>query len=203
MGRARSRSTSRRATGSDGPVKRNVIGIIIVGIIAGFWLLYASHHRQPFEEVRVAQHITCVNNLKEIGLAFKIWEGDHGDQFPFNTGTNAGGTMELCAPDKDGFDGNAWLHFKALAGSEGLTTPRLLICPQDTSKHAAANWPSLTAENVSYRLRTGTNVSDVNPHEILAVCPVDGNVLYCDGSVKESPEYMKNNPAATNSMHVQ
>jgi hypothetical protein len=32
-------------------------------------------------------------------------------------------------------------------------------------------------------LRAGTNVCDTNPHEILAVCPVDGNILYCDGTV--------------------
>ena len=29
--------------GSDGPVKRNVIAIIIVGIIAACWLLYSRH----------------------------------------------------------------------------------------------------------------------------------------------------------------
>jgi hypothetical protein len=27
---------------------------------------------------RVAQEITCISNMKMIGLAFTIWEGDHG-----------------------------------------------------------------------------------------------------------------------------
>jgi hypothetical protein len=59
--------------------------------------------------------------------------------------------------------------------------PLLLACPQDGSKRAASNWVNLGSENVTYRLRSGTNVSDTNPHEILAVCPIDGNILYCDG----------------------
>ena len=31
---------------------------------------------------RKAQRISCVNNLKEVSLAFRIWEGDNGDKYP-------------------------------------------------------------------------------------------------------------------------
>ena len=31
---------------------------------------------------RKAQRISCVNNIKEDSLAFKIWEGDNNDQCP-------------------------------------------------------------------------------------------------------------------------
>jgi prepilin-type N-terminal cleavage/methylation domain-containing protein len=44
---------------------------------------------------RKAQRINCVNNLKEIGLAFKVWEGDNGDKYPMAVSTNAGGALEL------------------------------------------------------------------------------------------------------------
>ena len=78
-------------------------------------------------------------------------------------------------------------HFSAAVYTNDgeLTVPLLLICPQDHSKQAAANWESLRAENITCRFHFGTNVSDANPHEILAVCPIDGNVLYCDGHVEE------------------
>ena len=33
---------------------------------------------------------------------------------PFNANTNAGGSLELCAPDKDGFDRNAYLYLKTM-----------------------------------------------------------------------------------------
>jgi hypothetical protein len=109
------------------------------------------------ESERKLQRITCINNLKQIGIAFRIWEGDHGDQYPFNVSTNAGGTWELCAADKDGFDGNAFLYLRTMTNE--LTVQRLMICPQDPSKKAATNWASLQAENISYRFRSGTNVS--------------------------------------------
>jgi hypothetical protein len=129
----------------------------------------------------VAQPITCVNNLKQIGLTLKQWSLDHADQYPFRVPTNAGGTKEFCALGSDDFDSNAAMHF--LVMSNELNTPLILLCPKDHSKQAAHDFAHLKPENVTYQLRTGTNVSDANPRALLAVCPVDGNSLACDGSV--------------------
>ncbi len=35
-----------------------------------------------------AQSIACMNNMKQLGLALRIYANDHGDQFPFNVSTN-------------------------------------------------------------------------------------------------------------------
>jgi hypothetical protein len=166
-------------------VKRNIIRLIVVGLLATAYLLYFRWNRERIENGPRAQHINCVNNLKQIYIAFRLWEGDHGDQHPFNVSTNAGGTLELCAVDKDGFDSNAYLYLRLMTNE--LTVPKLLICPQDRSKKAAPNWTDLQPENISYRFRSGTNVIEANPHEVLAVCPIDGNILYCDGTVKGEP----------------
>ena len=128
-----------------------------------------------------AQRITCVNNLKQIGLCFRSWAIDNDGRFPFNVGTNAGGTMEFCAIGADGFDSNAALHFQAM--SNELSTPLLLVCPKDSSRKPAAGFPSLQASNVTYRLHSGTNLNENNPAAVLAICPVEGNMLHCDGSV--------------------
>jgi hypothetical protein len=143
-------------------------------------------------DIRRSQHINCVNNMKQIGIAFKIWAVDHGGQFPFNVSTNAGGTMEFCAVGKHGFDSNAVLHFQVMSNDDELRSPLLLVCPQDRSRKPAFALGSLRPENVTYRLRSGTNVNDNNPNEILAVCPIHGNFLSCDGSVtevKKEPEH--------------
>lgn len=129
------------------------------------------------------QKITCVNNLKQIGLAIRIWSGDNNDQYPFHLSTNLGGTLEHCAAGPDGFDRNGWLHLCVL--SNELNTPLVLVCPQDRTKKAATNFNVLRAENVTYRVRSGPEVSETNAQAVLAICPVDGNTLYCDGTVVE------------------
>jgi hypothetical protein len=125
----------------------------------------------------------CQNNLRQIGLAFKVWALEHNDQFPFNVSTNQGGSLELCARDADGFELNPLPHFLIISGD--LSNPRFLACPNDSSKHPAADFSSLEPANVSYRLRTGTNINVDNPQEVLAVCPVHGFELFVDGNVRK------------------
>jgi hypothetical protein len=132
----------------------------------------------------IAQKITCVNNLKQIGLAFKTWALDNNGQFPWNVTTNEGGTMELCARAPDGFDTNAPFHFTVM--SNELSTPLVLVCPQDLSRTPVRAFGKLRPENITYRLRSGTNITDATPKEVLAVCPIDANTLYCDASVKRT-----------------
>jgi hypothetical protein len=129
-----------------------------------------------------AQRINCMNNLKQIGVAFRIWALDHNDQFPFNVSTNQAGTLEMCALGADGFDQNAAVHFMTL--SNELMTTHVLICVGDPVKQLAADFQQLQAANVSYQLRTGTNVTESTPQQILAICPIHHNALFCDGSVQ-------------------
>ena len=36
---------------------------------------------------RKAQRINCVSNLKQVGIAFRLWEGDNGDRYPMAVST--------------------------------------------------------------------------------------------------------------------
>ena len=123
---------------------------------------------------RYVQQVTCVNNLKQIGLGFRIWEGDHKDRDPFEVSTNEGGVKELVTV-KNGLRQNGYLIFQCM--SNELTVPLLVVCPQDKSKVRAKDWASLSESSVSYIFPTTSNV--------LVVCPVDGNILYTDGSVSD------------------
>ena len=129
------------------------------------------------------------NNLKMIGLAFRIWAGDHNDQYPFNVSQAQGGTRELCDPDSNGFEKNPVPIFMVM--SNELSTTLCLFCSDDKTKQAATNFASLKTNNISYQLRTGANVNANHPDEILAVDPIHGLVLHCDGTVNRDWDYQK------------
>jgi hypothetical protein len=142
---------------------------------------------RPLRESAVPDEasVRCVNNLKQIGLAFRTWAIDNDGHFPFNVSTNAGGTLELCTRGSDGFDANAAAHFRVM--SNELSTASILVCPGDSSKRPEGNFNKLQRVNVSYLVRSGTNVDETYPEELLARCPIHGHVLLCDGSVKKGP----------------
>jgi hypothetical protein len=127
-----------------------------------------------------AQSINCANNMKQIGLAYKIWAGEHNDQYPWNEPGTNGGTMELAVGGADSIDSNP-MHFEVL--SNELYSPILLRCPGDTNKTVAVSFKNLKAGNISYVLHTGTNVTDSSPQTVLCTCPIHGHALLCDGSV--------------------
>jgi hypothetical protein len=123
----------------------------------------------------------CLSCLLQIGVSSSLWAGDNQERFPFEVSTNQGGTREFRAIGGDGFDANAFRHFQVM--SNELVFPAILVCPGDISRNTATNFESLRPENVTYRLRTVDTVHPDVPGEVLAVCPIDGNTLYCDWTV--------------------
>lgn len=105
---------------------------------------------------RHAMHINCQNNLKQMGLAFRIWEGDHGDKYPMAVSVSNWGAMEAVR------QGNPLLVFQVM--SNELSTPKLLICPNDKLRTWATNF-SLTSSNVSYFVNI--DAVEVEPQDIM------------------------------------
>lgn len=129
-----------------------------------------------------AQSINCVNNMKQIGLSFRIWAGDNGDKFPFNVSKEQGGTLEYCDRGSDGYDHSAYRIFQVM--SNELSTPKILVCPADSVHTVAANFATLQAGNVSYQVRSGERIDETNPQEVLVYCPVHHHKCLADGSVQ-------------------
>src|SRR5580658_5695752 len=99
--------------------------LVIIAVIA---LLAAMLLPALAAAKRKAQRINCVNNLKQCGLAFRIWEGDNGDKMPMAVSTANGGTEEFAA------GADTFRHFQVM--SNELSTPKILVCPADTRSQA-------------------------------------------------------------------
>lgn len=116
-----------------------LICVAVLAVIIGLLLpALIPHHHNADSSARVK----CRNNLKQVGLAFRLFAVDHQDRFPMQVSTNDGGTLELVG------EGAVSQHFLAL--SNELVTPLVIICPADKKRSAARAFSTLNESNVSY-----------------------------------------------------
>jgi len=101
---------------------------------------------------RKAQRINCVSNLKQVGIAFRLWEGDNGDRYPMAVSTQYNGAKEniYCAsgPAVAGYG----LTNVFVVMSNELSTPKILFCPSDSTRNYTTNFIALVnnIQNMSY-----------------------------------------------------
>ena len=141
-----------------------VIMAVLALLVAIFWPNLVRPRR--------SSKINCVNNLKQIGLVYRIWAGDNGDKYPFELSTNNGGTKEL------NFGRNAWLNY--LVMSNELSTTKIMICPEDQEHQPpATNFSTQLIGHISYFV--GLDANENNPQRILSG---DANLTINDVPVK-------------------
>jgi hypothetical protein len=131
-----------------------VAGAVLLGLLAAPYLL---GNRKTCG--RGGTRIHCVSNLKQVALASRLWANDHGDKFPWQVSTSAGGTLELVA------SGGAYRQFLAL--SNELTSPKVLACPSDKRRTRADDYLKdyKSDSNVSYFVSLDSFVRR-NPTEV-------------------------------------
>jgi hypothetical protein len=102
--------------------------------------------------------IGCVNNLKCIGLAARMWSNENGDEFPWNVSMMSNGVMEIA------MSGNLAALFSCM--SNELNSPRILFCPNDTKRRRETNFANLSNKNISYFI--GLDADETKPQTILS-----------------------------------
>lgn len=108
---------------------------------------------------RYSSKIGCVNQLKMLGLAARIFATDNEGLYPWQLSATSGGTKELL-----GTSGRVAPHFQVL--SNELTTPKILLCPEDRKRPMTTNFATLTDANVSYFI--GLDATEETPNSILS-----------------------------------
>jgi prepilin-type N-terminal cleavage/methylation domain-containing protein len=124
---------------------------------------------------RKAQKINCVNNLKEVGIAFRIWEGDNGDKYPMAVTYAQGGASEYLVHDNTSQTTPTVINasdilpgFAFMVMSNELSAPKILSCPSDNLHTTApTNWnpvlicgiPNMNGSGLSSAQSQSTSIS--------------------------------------------
>ena len=130
-----------------------LVVIAIIAILAAMLLPALSRAKLR------AQRITCVNNLKQVGIGMRLWADNNENKYPWRIDQTRGGTR----PDGSG-NATADLQFSVV--SNELVSTKLLLCPIDVRKVAATNFSTVYLTNISYAVCS--EADEKRPRQFLA-----------------------------------
>jgi type II secretory pathway pseudopilin PulG len=134
--------------------------IEILVVIATFAILFVILLPALAKQKSKRQRIACVNNLKGVGLSFRLWVAD-GDKWSTMVSTNYGGSLEYVnTPD-------VFRHFRCLSNELGaMGATKVLVCPSDVERIPASDFLTLSNVNLSYFV--GADGTENEPNTIVS-----------------------------------
>src|SRR5271157_6457786 len=90
-----------------------LVVIAIIAILASMLLPALARAKQK------AQRISCVNNLKQVGVAYRVFENDNGDKYPTQQTQSLGGCTEMLTGQSAIAAKSCWLVYSVMANELG------------------------------------------------------------------------------------
>lgn len=129
---------------------------VVISMIALTVLLLFPTMRRP-RDTNYAR-LSCVNNLKQVGLAFRMWKDDNG-VYPMQFQTNNFDGPSFALRQK------MYVYYQVM--SNELNNPKIVVCFSDTNRISATNFSSdFGNSRVSYFV--GLDASETNAQMFLA-----------------------------------
>ncbi|HTR40207.1 MAG TPA: hypothetical protein VMH87_01150 [Pseudomonadales bacterium] len=129
-----------------------VVVIVVIIVLAALLLPVISAAK------RHALRMKCADNLKQITLACRDWEGDNNNEYPMTISVTNGGAREMVAV------GDVAHCFQVM--SNELIFPKYLICPADRERVPATNFTAdFNNSHISYFINPDAN--EMYPQEVL------------------------------------
>lgn len=130
-----------------------LIELLVVIVI--FMIFFALIGFGPLSaDKRKARTVVCINNLKQIGVAFRFAEDDRGSN-----------SLPLIPTDDLSVPGQAWVFWQTLSNQS--VAPKILWCPADTRSIPTTSFSTgFSDTNISYF--ASLDARESHPHMILA-----------------------------------
>lgn len=111
--------------------------LVVVAIVA---IVFAMIPMATPRAKGKARRIKCVNNLKNVGLAFRIYASDHMERFPWEL-SDQNGEIRI------NYSSDPTTYIRAV--TDELSIPKIVNCPADT-RFVVTNWSEFSRTNLSY-----------------------------------------------------
>jgi hypothetical protein len=165
-----------------------LLELIVVIAVVLLFVVMLMPRRRVFTE---PPSLRCINNLKQIGTAYRIWANNHGSHYPALQSVSDGGWRENLTNADQGF--LCWTNYVIMANELGQFS-KILICATD-ERDPVTIFANLASNlNVSYFV--GVSASDYNPQSLLGGDRNLGAGTNADRDYGFSPENGRGNDVA-------